>query len=53
MYEDKVSNKPNPRKNEEKMKEAITKAYNDLKVLWTEKAIPDCHMELMTKIFNN
>ena len=35
------------------MNEAITKAYNDVKNLWVEKGIPDCHMELMTKIFNN
>ena len=35
------------------MKEAISKAYNDLKSLWTEKGIPECHMEVMTKIFNN
>ena len=36
----KVSNKPNPRKNEEKIKEAITKAFNDLKKLWYEKQLP-------------
>lgn len=35
------------------MKEAITKAYNDLKNLWAEKGIPECHMEVMTKILNN
>ena len=49
---DKVSNRPNPRRNEEKMKEAITKAYADLKSLWFEKGIPECHMEVMTKLFN-
>ena len=37
---DKVSNKPNPRKNQEKIKEAITKAFSDLKKLWYEKGLP-------------
>lgn len=49
---DKVGNKPNARRNEEKYKEAISKAFSDLKELWYENAIPDCHMEIMTKIFN-
>lgn len=41
---DKVSNKPNQRRNEEKLKEAITKAFADLKTLWYENNIPECHM---------
>ncbi len=52
MIQDKVGNKPNNRKNEERQKEAISKAFTDLKELWYEKSIPECHMEIMTKIFN-
>ncbi len=40
------------RKNEERQKQAINKAFADLKDLWYQKGIPDCHMEIMTKIFN-
>jgi hypothetical protein len=40
------------RKGEERQKEAINKAFADLKELWYEKGIPECHMEIMTKIFN-
>jgi hypothetical protein len=47
-----VGNKPNLRRNEERQKEAINKAFSDLKELWYEKGIPECHMEIMTKIFN-
>jgi len=44
LISDKVSNKPNPNRNEERLKEAINKAFSDLKTLWYEKAIPACHM---------
>lgn len=47
-----MGNKPNYRRNEERQKEAINKAFADLKELWYEKGIPECHMEVMTRIFN-